>query len=325
MNKVFVTRQIPDIGLELLARECQLDVWPGELPPSRAELIERIQPADGLLCLLSDRIDEEILQHAPSLKVISNYAVGFDNIDVAAATRRGIPVGNTPGVLTHATADFAFALLMAAARRVPEADRSVRAGQWKTWGPKTLLGADLYQATLGLIGFGRIGQAVAQRARGFDMRVLVYDPSFNPSDLPAGVQSVALDVLLSQSDFISLHVPLTPQTHHLINARAFEQMKPTAILVNTARGAVVDTDALYHALKTGQIASAALDVTDPEPLPADHPLLGLENLVIAPHIASASTATRDKMAVMAAENLLAGLNQQPLPNCVNPHVYKDSH
>ncbi|NMC53561.1 MAG: D-glycerate dehydrogenase [Chloroflexi bacterium] len=325
MNKVFVTRQIPDIGLELLAGECQLDVWPGELPPSRAELIEHIQPADGLLCLLSDRIDEEILQHAPSLKVISNYAVGFDNIDVAAATRRGIPVGNTPGVLTHATADFAFALLMAAARRIPEADRSVRAGKWKTWGPKTLLGADLYQATLGLIGFGRIGQAVAQRARGFDMRVLIYDPSINPSDLPAGVQPVALDVLLSQSDFISLHVPLTPQTHHLIDTRALEQMKPTAVLVNTARGAVVDTEALVHALKSGQIASAALDVTDPEPIPADHPLLGLDNLVIAPHIASASTATRDKMAVMAAENLLAGLIQKPLPNCVNPQVYKASH
>jgi len=322
MNSVFITRRIPDAGLESLAKQCEINVWPGELPPTRTDILQHIQTADALLCLLTDRIDEEIIRNAPNLKVISNYAVGFDNIDIAAATRRGIPVSNTPGVLTQATADFAFALLMTAARRVTEADRSVRAGTWKTWGPTTLLGADIYQATLGLIGLGRIGQAVAQRARGFDMRVLCYDPLLPAESIPQRVEMVSLEHLFAQSDFISLHVPLTPHTYHLINAQAFQQMKPGAILINTARGAVVDTDALLHALQTGQIAAAALDVTDPEPIPADHPLLKLENLVIAPHIASASTTTREKMAVMAAENILAGLNQQPLPNCVNPQVYE---
>jgi len=321
MKKIFVTRQIPDAGLNLLAEQCDLNIWPGDLPPSRAELLQQIASVDGLLCLLTDRIDEDIIQSAPSLKVISNYAVGYDNIDIESATKRGIPVGNTPGVLTQATADFAFSLLMAAARRVCEADRSVRAGDWKTWGPKTLLGADVYKATLGLIGFGRIGQAVAQRARGFEMRVLCYDPYLPAEKVPQGVEMVSLETLYSQSDFISIHVPLTPQTHHLIDAKAFSKMKPNTILVNTARGAVIETQALYLALKDRQIAAAALDVTDPEPIPANHPLLSLENLIIAPHIASASTSTRERMAIMAAENILAGLNQQPLPNCVNPQVY----
>jgi len=274
--------------------------------------------------LLTDSIDAVVMDRAgPGLKVISNCAVGFDNIDVAEATRRGIPVGNTPGVLTETTADFAFALLMAAARRIPEGERFVRAGKWRTWGLTQLLGQDIHGATLGIIGFGRIGQAVARRARGFDMRVLYYDP-FHADDFQTtemGVQRVDLDILLRQSDFISLHVPLNEHTYHMIEAEALAKMKPTAILINTARGPVVDPQALYQALKSGQIAAAALDVTEPEPLPPEHPLLSLENLIVTPHIASASVETRSKMIQMALENLRAGLQGQRLPNCVNPQVY----
>jgi lactate dehydrogenase-like 2-hydroxyacid dehydrogenase len=274
--------------------------------------------------LLTDSIDAVVMDRAgPGLKVISNCAVGFDNIDVAEATRRGIPVGNTPGVLTETTADFAFALLMAAARRIPEGERFVRAGKWRTWGLTQLLGQDIHGATLGIIGFGRIGQAVARRARGFDMRVLYYDP-FHADDFQTtemGVQRVDLDTLLRQSDFISLHVPLNEHTYHMIDAEALAKMKPTAILINTARGPVVDPQALYQALKSGQIAAAALDVTEPEPLPPEHPLLSLENLIVTPHIASASVETRSKMIQMALENLRAGLQGQRLPNCVNPQVY----
>jgi glyoxylate reductase len=256
----------------------------------------------------------------PQLKVISNHAVGYDNIVVPDATARGIPVGNTPGILTDATADFTFALLMAAGRRIVEGDRYVRQGRWKTWGPSLLLGSDFSGATLGIIGFGRIGQAVAKRAAGFGMRVIYSDPT--PGDaagLPA--QAVDLDTLLREADFISVHTPLNHQTRHLIGAQAFAKMKPGAVLVNTARGPVVDPEALYAALKSGQIFAAALDVTDPEPLPADSPLLELDNLIIAPHIASASRSTRAKMAEMAALNLIAGLKGERLPNCINPQVY----
>jgi glyoxylate reductase len=227
-------------------------------------------------------------------------------------------VGNTPGVLTEATADFAFTLLMAAARRLVEAERYVRAGRWQTWGPQLLLGADFAGATLGLIGFGRIGQAVARRAAGFDLRVIYHDPSEQPA---FGATPADLDTLLRESDFISLHVPLTAATRHLINAGSLARMKPTAVLVNTSRGPVVDQDALYEALKTQRLFAAALDVTEPEPLPPDSPLLTLENCIVAPHIASASRATRDKMAVIAAQNLIAGLKGERLPHCVNPEVY----
>jgi glyoxylate reductase len=260
----------------------------------------------------------------PQLKVISNYAVGFDNVDVVEATRRSIPVGNTPGVLTDTTADLAFALLMAAARRVVEGDAFARAGRWKTWGPTLLLGQDVFGATLGLVGFGRIGRAVARRAQGFAMRVLYYDP-FAAADDPfaaeIGAQAVDLDTLLRESDFVSLHTLLNEETRHLIDADALARMKPTAILVNTSRGPVVDPDALYVALKEGQIGYAALDVTEPEPIPADSPLLGLDNIIVVPHIASASVATRGRMARMAAENLIAGLKGERLPNCANPEVY----
>jgi glyoxylate reductase len=261
------------------------------------------------------------------LKVISNHAVGFDNIDVPAATARGIPVGNTPGILTDATADFAFALLMAAARRVVEGERYVREGKWKTWGPSLLLGHDIHGATLGLIGFGRIGQAMAKRALGFAMRVLYYDPALRSEatgpafDASLNATPVDLHTLLTQSDFVSVHTPLTPETRGLMNRERFTLMKPTAVLINTARGPVVDPAALYEALLTRRIFAAALDVTDPEPIPADSPLLALDNLVIVPHIASASVATRQKMALMAAQNLIAGLKGERLPNCVNPEVY----
>lgn len=319
--KVFVTRKIPDAGLELLRSACQADVWEDELPPPRGILLERVRGVEGLLCLLTDRVDEAVMEAAGAqLRVISNYAVGFDNIDVAAATRRGIPVGNTPGILTDATADFAFALLLAAARRVVEGERYVRQGKWKTWGPSLLLGVDIAGATLGIVGYGRIGQAVARRARGFDMRILYYDPSPPPvCDPPA--ESVDLETLLRTADFISLHTPLTEQTYHLINEKTLAMMKPTAVLVNTARGAVVDPAALYKALKEGWIFAAALDVTEPEPIPMDDPLLTLDNLILAPHIASASITARQKMALLAAENLLAGLRGERLPHCVNPEVY----
>jgi len=320
---VFVTRVIRDKGLDLVKEFCKTDLWLEELPPSRDVILERVCGADGLLCLLTDRIDGEIMDAAgPGLKVISNHAVGFDNINVAAATERGIPVGNTPGILTDATADMAFALMMAAGRRVVEAENYLRAGKWKTWGPSLLLGVDFAGATLGIIGFGRIGQAVAKRGIGFDMRVLYYDPnppSPNPN-LPA--VSTDMDTLLGESDFISVHVLLTPETHHLINADLLARLKSNAVLVNTSRGGVLDQEALYKTLKERRIFAAALDVTDPEPLPMDSPLLELDNCIIVPHIASASIQSRDMMAFLAAQNLIAGLKGAKLKHCVNLEVYE---
>jgi glyoxylate reductase len=320
--KVFVTRIIPDKGLDVVKDFCTVDLWTDELPPSRGALLEHVQGVDGLLCLLTDRIDGEVMDAAGlRLKVISNHAVGYDNIDIPAATQRGLPVGNTPGILTDATADFAFALLMAAGRRVVEGARFVQQGRWRTWGPSLLLGADFAGATLGIIGFGRIGQAVAKRAQGFAMRVVYADPLALPVQ---GIDAtpVDLDTLLREADFISVHTPLNEETYHLIDARALAKMKPTAVLVNTARGSVVDPQALYRALKEKHIFAAALDVTEPEPIPLDSPLLELDNLIVVPHIASASRSTRDKMAWMAAQNLVAGLKGERLPNCVNPQVYE---
>ena len=318
---VFVTRIIPEKGLEVIRNFCEMDLWKAELPPSRDELLQHIRGVDGVLCLLTDKIDGEVMDEAGSqLKVISNFAVGFDNIDVRSATARNISVGNTPDVLTDATADFAFALLMAVARRIPEAERYVHEGRWKTWGPMTLLGVDVKGATLGLVGFGRIGKAMARRARGFDMRVIYYDRSEKKPNRDLKATSVDFETLLKEADVVSLHTPLTPDTHHLIDAEAFSRMKPTAVLINTARGPVVDPDALYEALKEKRIFGAGLDVTEPEPLPLDSPLLTLDNIVIAPHIASASQTARDQMSWMAAQNLIAGLKGAPLPNCVNPQV-----
>jgi len=321
--KVFVARVIPDKGLDLVKGFCDVDLWEDELPPSRAELLKHVQGVDGLLSLLTDKIDQDVLNAAAAqLKVVSNMAVGYDNVDISAATARKIPVGNTPGVLTDATADLAFTLILSVGRRVLESDRYIRAGKWQTWSPMVLLGADMQDATLGLIGFGRIGQAVARRAQGFGMRVIYYTPNAAREHIGFNAERVELDTLLSESDFISLHTPLTPITRHLINAEAFNKMKRNAILINTARGGVVDSDALYTALKNKRIFGAGLDVTELEPLPANHPLLTLDNIIIMPHLGSASITTRDNMAWMAARNLIAGLKGEHLPNCVNPQVYE---
>jgi len=321
---IFITRRIPAEKLAQVSQVCQVDLWDEELPPPRQALLEHVRGVEAILCLLTDRIDAEVMDAAgPQLKVISNCAVGYDNIVVPEATRRGIPVGNTPGVLTDTTADFAFALLMAAARRVVEGDAFTRAGKWKTWGLTQLLGQDVTRATLGIIGFGRIGRGMARRAQGFEMRVLYYDPvaQDDPYATEVGAQRTDLDTLLRQADFVSIHTPLSQETVHLIGTETLAKMKPSAILINTARGPIVDPDALYRALKDGVISYAALDVTEPEPIPMDHPLLTLPNIIIAPHIASASVETRGKMIQMSVDNLLAGLKEERLPNCVNPEVY----
>lgn len=318
--RVFVSRKMRDAGLNLVHEFCDADVWDEEMPPSREALLEKVRGVDGFISMLTDRVDAELLVAAgPHLKVVSNHAVGFDNIVVAEATARGIPVGNTPGILTNATADIAFALMLAAARRIVESERYIREGKWKTWHPSMLLGMDLAGKTLGLVGFGRIGRAVAKRAVGFDMRVVYYSPNAEPE---FGAEKInSLDELLHQSDFVSVHTPLNESTWHLVNADFLSKMKPNAVFVNTSRGGVVDQAALYETLKTGKIFAAGLDVTDPEPLPLDSPLLTLENCVIVPHIGSASEHTRDEMARLAAENLIAGLKGERLPHCINPEVY----
>jgi glyoxylate reductase len=320
--KVFCTRRILESGMKLITEACQADVWQDELPPPHAVIVQRVRGVDGLLSLLSDAIDKAVMEAAgPGLKVISSHSVGVDNIDIATATRMGIPVGNTPDVLTDATADMALALLLAAGRRLSEGERLVRSGGWKAWGPGFMLGADLQGATLGIVGYGRIGRAVARRAAGFGLHILFTDPQPAKAEPGVSAEQVDMDTLLRQSDFISLHCPLTPETRGLMNAEAFANMKPTAVLVNTSRGPVVDQEALYDALVSKRIFAAGLDVTSPEPLPIDDPLLKLDNCLIVPHIASASWRTREQMSVMAAENLLAGLRGEPLPHCVNPEVY----
>lgn len=312
--KIFVTRHLPKIARDELEKSCEVEIWDHETPPSYETLVKNIADKKGLLCLLTDRIDAALMNAAPNLKVISQCAVGYDNIDIETASARGIAVGNTPGVLTDATADFAFTLLLSAARRVVEGMNYVRAGKWETWGLTNLLGQEVFGATLGIIGMGRIGQAVAKRARGFEMRVLYYDLlRQQEAEKVLGVEYIPLDALLAEADFVSLHVNLTSETRNLFGSREFELMKPTAILVNTARGPIVDPDALYMALKAGQIAYAALDVTEPEPLPSDHRLLSLPNLIVAPHIASATVTSRTKMAMMAVENLIAGVQGKELP------------
>jgi glyoxylate reductase len=312
-SRVFATRSLPGPQFARLAGRSRLDVWegPGTLPP--AELIERAKNAEGLLCLLTDRIGEDLLAACPQLRVISSCSVGLDHIDLDAARARGIAVGFTPGVLVETTADLAFGLLLAAARRLIEADRFVRDGRWtweRRWEPELLLGKDLWGGVLGVIGLGKIGQAVARRAQGFGMRVLGWNRTHRELE---GVEFSELDALLEQADFISVHVSLTPETRGLIDAAAIARMPRGAILVNTARGGIVDEDAVAAALRSGQLAAAALDVFDQEPLAPEHPLLSAPNLVVAPHIGSASTATRSRMADLAVENLLAGLAGDPLP------------
>jgi glyoxylate reductase len=304
MAHVFVTRAVTGDALQqLTAAGHDVEVWEGNLPPHPTELRDRAAHADGLLTMLTERVDQQLLDAAPRLKAIANYAVGSDNIDLEATAQRNIAVGVTPDVLTDATADLAFALLLAAARRLPEAEAAVRTGRWRTWEPQGWLGADVHGATLAIIGgAGRIGAAVANRARGFDMKVITVG---RDDDLHQALQ---------QADFVSLHVPLTPQTHHLIDAAALNAMRPTAILINTGRGGLVDQQALKHALDHQTIAAAALDVTDPEPLPADDPLLDAPNLLVVPHIGSATHTARSRMTAMAVDNLLAGLDGRPMPH-----------
>lgn len=315
LYRVYITRKIPEAGLRLLKDHgFELDIWPGDLPPSKEELKRGISQADAMISLLTDKIDEEVISNARNLKVIANYAVGYDNIDLEAATKAGIVVTNTPDVLTETTADLAWALMLSVARRLIEGVSYVKDGKWRTWEPQLLLGQDVYGATLGIVGMGRIGQAVARRAIGFQMKVL-YTSRSEKTGIDA--QKVSLDELLAQSDFISLHAPLTKETRHMINKSTLRRMKPTAILINTARGPLVDTAALVEALREGQIAGAGLDVTDPEPLPRDHPLLYLPNCIVVPHIGSASQRTRDLMSEIAARNVIAVLEGSQAPNQVN--------
>ena len=301
MARVFVTRRLPGTALERLAAEHEVEVWQGAMPPSPQELRAKVADADGLLSLLTDRIDAELLAAAPRLRVIANYAIGFDNVDLGAVAERGIPVGVTPDVLTDATADLAWALMLAAARRLVEARQAVLDGEWRTWEPQGWLGVDVHGAMLAIVGAGRIGQSVAKRASGFEMDVVMVDLG---DDLLAA---------LRRADFVSLHTPLTPDTRHLIDAEALAAMKPTAVLVNTARGPIVDKVALAAALHEGGLGAAALDVTDPEPLPRDDPLLAAPNLLVVPHIASATKTARAAMADRTVDNLLAALDGRPMP------------
>jgi glyoxylate reductase len=312
----FVTRRLPGPALDRLSEVHEVTIWQGRLPPTQAELVLTARDAEGLLTLLTDRVDETLLDQLPKLRAISNYAVGYDNVDLDAATRRGIPVGHTPDVLTDATADLTFALILAAARRLPEALQAAQAGDWVTWEPAKHLGYEVHGATLGIIGFGRIGRAVAERAQGFSMRVFQASARQGLSE--------PVKNLLREADFISLHCPLTPETHHLINAEALDLMSPSSILINTARGPIVDPKALKDALERGQIAAAALDVTEPEPLPAGDPLLTTPNLIITPHIGSATRAARERMAELAVDNLLAALEGRAMPHQANPSIREET-
>lgn len=319
--KVYVTREIPERGLKIIKEYFDAEVWPEYAPPPKEVIIQKARDVDALASLLSDKIDAEVFDAAPKLKIVSQMAVGFDNIDVKEATKRGMYVTNTPGVLTETTADFAWTLLMAVARRVVEADKYVHTGQWRVgWHPSMLSGRDVYGATIGIVGAGRIGSAVAKRAKGFNMKILYYDVIPRPELEKIGAKREDLDTLFRESDFVSVHVPLLKQTYHLINEERLKLMKKTAYLINNSRGPVVDEKALYKALKEGWIAGAALDVFEQEPTPVDNPLLTLDNIVVAPHASSASHETRSKMAEMVAENLIAFFEGRTPPNLVNPKV-----
>jgi len=321
--KIYVTRDIGERGLKIIRQHFDTEVWPEYAPPPKKTIIEKAKTVDALTTLLSDKIDAEVFDAAPKLKIVSQLAVGFDNIDLPEATKRGIYVTNTPEVLTDTTADFAWALLLAVARRVAEADKYVRTGQWKVgWHPNMMAGRDVYGATIGVVGAGRIGYAVAKRATGFDMKILFYDVVPRPEIEKLGAKKEDLDTLLKQSDFVSIHVPLMKETHHLMNEQKLRLMKKTAYLINNSRGPVVDEKALCKALKEGWIAGAALDVFEQEPIPADSLLLKMDNVVLAPHISSASLETRSRMAEMVAENLVAFFEGKKPPNLINPDVMK---
>ena len=320
--RVLVTRLIPEVGLRRIVQECQAEVWEEPLPPPRDVLLEKIAGCEGILSLLTERIDAELMDAAgPQLKVISNFAVGFNNVDVAEATRRGIRVGNTPGVLTEATADMAFALLISASRRIVEAQDYIREGHWKTWEPLGHIGQDLVGKTLGIVGMGRIGHALARRCHGgWNMRILYVDKFRNEvAEQDFDAQQVEWNTLLSESDFVSVHVDLNSETEGMFDRDAFAQMRPTAVFVNSARGPIHNQQDLYDALVQGEIFAAGLDVTNPEPLDLEDPLLKLSNCVIAPHIASGTVSSRNGMAEIAANNLLAGVRGEPLRCWVNPN------
>lgn len=326
--RVFVTRQIPEEGLQLVREYYEVEVWDRYTPPPREVLLRKASEADALVTLLTDKIDRELLEAAPRLRIVAQYAVGYDNIDVEYASRKGVYVTNTPGVLTDATADLTWALLLAAARRIVEADRFVRSGEyWRTgtgWHPLMMVGHHVTGKTIGIIGMGRIGQAVARRARGFSMRILYYQRHRLPEELERelGAQYVDLDTLLRESDFVTIHVPLTRETYRMIGERELRAMKKSAVLVNTARGAVVDEEALARALREGWIAAAGLDVFEKEPLPPDSPLTKLDNVVLAPHIGSATRETRVSMAELVAKNLIAFFKGEVPPTLVNKEVLR---
>ena len=324
-RKIYLTREMPEEAMRILKSRFDVEVWTDEIPPPKSLLKEKVKDVDGLVCLLTEEIDSEVINAAGArLRGISQVAVGFNNIDVEAATKRGIYVTNTPGVLTDTTADFAFTLLMSVARRVAEADRYVKAGKWRVpWGLMMMLGQDVWGKTIGILGMGRIGSAVAKRAKGMNMKILYSDVVRNEqAEREVGANYVDLETLLKESDFVTVHVPLLPSTHHLINEERLRLMKKTACLINTSRGPVVDEKALCKALKEGWIWAAGLDVWEEEPTDPNNPLLKLDNLTAAPHIASGSIATRTKMAVMAAENMVAIQEGRVPPNLVNRGVLK---
>lgn len=325
-QRVFVTRKLPDEGLRMITKAFDTLVWPSDVPPSTQEIIQNAEDCEGLVTLLSDPIGRDVIEMLPKLKVISQYAVGYDNIDVPFASNRKVVVTNTPGVLTETTADLAWALIMAATRRIVEADEYVRNGNWNVaWGPELLLGSDIFDATLGIIGMGRIGSAVAKRAAGFKMNILYHTRSENEYTKEIELQyngtRADLHTLLQKSDIISLHIPLSSETYHLLGEREFKLMKQGAVIVNTSRGAVIDEEALFKALESGHLGAAGLDVFNQEPIQKNNPLMKLQNVILTPHIGSASVKTRTTMAIMCAQNLIAALNGEKPPNLVNPEVF----
>ncbi|MCD6222618.1 MAG: D-glycerate dehydrogenase [Thermoplasmata archaeon] len=323
MASIFMTRRLPDIAIKMLEKEHDLEIYEGDAPPSKEEIIAGIKGKDALICLLTDPIDREVMDASPSLKIIANYAVGYDNIDVEYATKKGIVVTNTPGVLTETVADLTWALMLSIARRICEGDEFMRQGKFKGWAPLLMLGGDVYDKTLGIIGAGRIGRAVARRAIGFNMNVIYYSRHRNEEiERECNAKYVGFDELLRQADFISLHVPLTEETYHMIGWEELNKMKRTAYLINTARGKCIDEEALYKALKNGVIAGAALDVFENEPK-VHEGLAKLKNVVLTPHIGSASLETRTKMAEMVAKNVIAALKGERAPNCVNCEIYEN--
>lgn len=322
--KVLLTRRLPQPGIELLEKHVDLSINPLDAPMSRQDMITGIKDKDGLICLLNDKVDAKVIDAAKHLKIIANYAVGYNNIDVQAATKKKIPVTNTPGVLTETTADLTFALILSAARRIVEADRYLREGKFKDWAPMLMLGNDVYNKTLGIIGFGRIGRAVAQRAKGFHMKIIYYEPVRLSHDIEKeySAEYRSLDDLLKESDFITIHTLFVESTHHLISEKEFSLMKKTAYIINTARGQVVDEKALVNALQEERIAGCALDVYENEP-EVEKKLIEMPNTILVPHIGSASIETRTKMALMVAENVIAVLVQKgKAPNTINPQVYE---